>query len=1061
MKTVLISYNGSYTTASSIEIALANCGCKNMERLDPIPFCQPALQKGSYSLIIHCHHDPNQTLKSLDALAGSDPLTGVPVWVADSMHETPFLTSCYQKGVQEIVHLPVIESEIRIKLQRLFSKQSDETMKPIAVTAPPIPPDEDLMTGQVTLQDYTNDAIVVYPLDPEGRARFLFANKVAQQLYGYSLDEFKNLTLRDVSLELDENNEKMTRLLEDIHQTGESVVTSLHHDRHNRQFEVEIKCRYIEIECRRLIVATIQDISKKLEIQRRLALKESQLYEALRLGKMAYWGYDLESGMIQLNDQYFDLLGTTAHLNGGYEVSFRQWLKKFVHPDDAGILLDAIKGLRQKPTSDFSGSVYFRYLHGSGDYGYMHARYYLHHNDTAQVRVFGICQDVTCEKANELEYLKNRRQLEITQQGIDTANIGVYQVNYEGKIEYVNHCACEMTGFSKSELLSMHITELDAVLDKESWQRFRDASFTQQYILFQTKHRCKQGELIDVEISAHSQRLERHQFSYCFVRNISELEHQKQRLIESEKKFKLVVARAPSLGVMAFDSETRIVFWNKTNEKIYGYTEKEALGKSIVDLVIPVASRQQARKDIQQAFRNSMVPEASEVILQRKDGSPVSVFSSRTLIQEEDQPKYYWVDVELTEMKQARTEKDAAYLEMAFAKDSAEKANRSKDAFIAMMSHEMRTPLNPIIGFSEILRQECRGEHKEYLDIIYRSGRRLQTLITDVLDFTRLGEGKLQAKPSDFNLLELCKSVFSDTLPVKTGVTLRFENTHRGCDPIPENLEVRSDPQMIFRILENLLIRACQFTSKGEILLKVGLENSTDPKAPFFHASIKDTGTAMDEKTLKRLFEPFSHAETGFTCNTEGIGLGLSISKRLVELLDGRIEVANRQHPGTTFHIRVPIFESGIEVAANPPHSDSFKWQKIPGEPTVLIVDDNENNVRIISVMLEKMGCRFSVAHNGEDAVDFCSRTRFDLILMDLRMPVLDGLSATRLLRIGDGPNQNTPVVGLSAQVTQSVISQADDAGMNGYLEKPFSPATLQDTVRSYLSPNTGSGSGS
>ena len=408
---------------------------------------------------------------------------------------------------------------------------------------------------------------------------------------------------------------------------------------------------------------------------------------------------------------------------------------------------------------------------------------------------------------------------------------------------------------------------------------------------------------------------------------------------------------------------------------------------------------------------------------------------------------------DLTESKKVEFEKERAFQAMLEAKESAERASRSKDEFLAVMSHEMRTPLNPILGFANILRNECTAEQNEYISIIYESAERLRNLISEILDYIRLGKGDIEPKLAEFDLLELCQISFLDARQQFQGkpIQLTFVNGFGEHAPISQDFLVRSDSHMILRILDNLLINACKYTPSGSVHFHVGCDvRAEEPSQAQFFASVVDTGIGIGPEALQNIFDPFTQADSSYSRKSEGVGLGLSICKKLIDLLGGDISVESQPGKGSAFQVQIPL-EPIKNSTTRPRHADPVEWKALPGNPIILIVDDTANNAKIAGIMVRKVGCRSETVCDGHAAIQRCSEQPFDLILMDLSMPGMDGMETTRQLRQSPGPNQKIPIVGLSAHVSHSVRQQCTDAGMDGYLEKPIQADELQETLWKHL----------
>jgi len=404
----------------------------------------------------------------------------------------------------------------------------------------------------------------------------------------------------------------------------------------------------------------------------------------------------------------------------------------------------------------------------------------------------------------------------------------------------------------------------------------------------------------------------------------------------------------------------------------------------------------------------------------------------------------------LRRINQANRELEGALDEMREAKESAERASRSKSEFVSRMSHELRTPLNAIIGFAELLEAETLSpSHKNYVNLINSSGKHLMELINAVLDHAKIEAGGMTLEKIAFD--------FSATIEdVKTIVAERA-NT-KGLDfiaSIAADLPrfVVGDPTRLRQILINLLVNAVKFTERGSVELRIAPEND---RMVF---SVRDTGIGMNEAALARLFKPFSQADDSVTRKFGGTGLGLMISKELIEAMGGSIEVESASGVGSVFWFWLPLQAAPGMPAASAGAvgnaSSASVAELIPGR--ILLVDDNRVNQQLAGAMLDRLGLAYECADNGADALRRLASADFALVLMDMEMPEMDGVTATRQYRAREaelGVTDLLPIIAMTANALQEDRERCFDAGMNGYISKPISLTALQDEMRRLFAGN-------
>jgi signal transduction histidine kinase/HPt (histidine-containing phosphotransfer) domain-containing protein/ActR/RegA family two-component response regulator len=392
----------------------------------------------------------------------------------------------------------------------------------------------------------------------------------------------------------------------------------------------------------------------------------------------------------------------------------------------------------------------------------------------------------------------------------------------------------------------------------------------------------------------------------------------------------------------------------------------------------------------------------------------------------------------LRRLQQANEQLERAVNEMRVAKEQAEQASRAKSEFVSRMSHELRTPLNAILGFAQLLEDEpLEPEHHEYVGLINKSGQHLMELINAVLDHAKIESGSLSLEGIAFNFPDCVEAVRAMVSERAAAKGLAFEASIAADLP----RYILGDPTRLRQVLINLLSNAIKFTEQGSVELRVAVE---DGRIVF---SVRDTGIGMDAATQARLFQPFSQGDVSITRKYGGTGLGLMIAKELIEAMGGGIEVESAPGVGTVFWFWLPLRVANAPETAAAAAPTAPETLRIPGR--VLLVDDNRVNQHVASAMLGRLGIAHECADNGIDALVKLAAGDYALVLMDMEMPEMDGVTATREIRALEASRgaPRLPIVAMTANALREDRERCFAAGMDGYIAKPVTLTSLRDEL--------------
>ncbi len=392
-------------------------------------------------------------------------------------------------------------------------------------------------------------------------------------------------------------------------------------------------------------------------------------------------------------------------------------------------------------------------------------------------------------------------------------------------------------------------------------------------------------------------------------------------------------------------------------------------------------------------------------------------------------------------------------IELVRAKEEAIELLKVKEQFLANMSHEIRTPMNAILGMTNILMDtNIKVEQLKYLKNIKVSSENLLVIINDILDFSKIKSGNIKLEKIIFSLTAIVKQVFN---------TLQFSADNRGIDLnyiIEDNVPTHliGDQVRLNQILMNIIGNGIKFTESGSVKLHVTIQKQLNEDDVILSFKIMDTGIGIKKEKLKTIFESFQQESLETTRKYGGTGLGLSISKQLIELQKGQITVQSKVNEGSIFNVLLP-YTISHKVPIYEGNKISKSMLEQVAEMNILLVEDNPLNQLVATQVLKKYNINFQVADDGESALDFLKKQKFDALLLDLHMPKRDGFSVARYIRKEGKENKNIIIIALTAAATQSEINKCFDAGMDNFISKPFKEEDLIHSLLTHAAKNTSS----
>jgi len=511
-------------------------------------------------------------------------------------------------------------------------------------------------------------------------------------------------------------------------------------------------------------------------------------------------------------------------------------------------------------------------------------------------------------------------------------------------------------------------------------------------------------------------------------------------------------------GYYEVDLKGKTLFVNQGISKIFGYNEKEILEMDNRDYMTPEKAKK-LYEAFNKVYKSGDPARGVSYEIIHKDGNPRYLETSITLMKNHNEMPtgFRGITRDITPRKLAQQA-----LEMA--KESAEAASQSKSLFLANMSHEIRTPMNGVMGMTKILMDtELSDEQAHYLQLISSCGENLLDLLNDILDFSKIEARQLIIYPEVFSPEEIVENVI-DTLNPKAsekGISIIFER------PESAHSLLMGDALRIKQIIMNLADNAVKFSETGSVNIRLEYPWKNDNET-CLRFSVEDSGIGMDSDEISILFNAFTQIDDSMTRKYGGTGLGLAISKQLAALMNGNIEVgsekgkgsvftftvtlpsANREKDSLTDYTREKPHDKRLNIDLYKKHIHDYLESKGKTELKVLLAEDHPVNRELCEKMLSKINIFPFTAKNGQEALDHIANHIFDLIIMDIQMPVVSGIEATKKIRESE-TNKKTPIIAVTAHAMKGDREKCLMAGMDDYISKPISPEILYSTVLNQL----------
>ncbi|MDU0369686.1 PAS domain S-box protein [Hymenobacter endophyticus] len=763
--------------------------------------------------------------------------------------------------------------------------------------------------------------------------------------------------------------------------------------------------------------------------------------------------YDLISDSLQYcNKQIESILGYTSE----EVVSMgRSMATELVHPED--VLLSKEKSTRRLLMRDgevLSSEYRFRHRNGSWRWLSLKSTSFTRQADGQVRQLVGSATDVTERRETDEQLRKSRLFVERVTD--TTPNlIYIFDVATQSNV-YCNRFVETMLGYTEQELQHMGSGMISTLTSEQEAQRLVRH--------FEDVTRCQEGEVLHLEYCVYHRngssrwlRVSNTPFARDEQGRVTQIvgsaeditrwkiaDEQRRsanrRLAEQNRLFRQVINTVPNL-IYLKDAAGNYILANQATAQLYNLSNEALLQTPVSELLEHFPDLERHNLKDEEVLQTRQEIDLEDTFTDAQHRLRWFRTVKRPFILADGTVQVLGVDNDITELKQTEQALQQA-------KEVAEQNAQARQTFLTNMSHEIRTPMNGIMGLAELLaKTPLSEEQQQYLHHIRYSADNLLVVINDILDMAQLGAGRVRLEAVPFELQEVLKASCQALIPKATekGISLRLQ-----LPPETEPIWVLGDPYRLRQVLLNLLSNAIKFTDKGQVLL-VCRQVATTETSRKYQFSVMDTGIGISSGQLQQLFEPFMQASASTAREYGGSGLGLSISRELVELLGGKLTAESRLHHGSTFRFTLTLASAlapSLHAAPVP------TYHQLQGR-RVLLTEDNPVNQLLVQVMLKGAGLEVDTASSGQEALTLFRQHKYDVVLMDIQMPGMDGVATTHLLREHpDAQRAATPVIALTAHAMQGEAERYRQAGLDGYVSKPFRQEELLRAIADLVRTN-------
>jgi PAS domain S-box-containing protein len=644
------------------------------------------------------------------------------------------------------------------------------------------------------------------------------------------------------------------------------------------------------------------------------------------------------------------------------------------------------------------------------------------------------------------EMYRNLLQSESSMRALLTTTVdGVVTIDQQGIIREFNASAERIFGWSRDEIVGqpakLLMADPQASEERGLLRCIRTGDMRLARAGEEVMGRRKDGSEVPIRKAlGHAKLIDRNLY-VLFITDITERRRIMQALHDSEEQFRSLIGSIPGIAFRCrAEDDYPLEFISHGVEWVTGHPVSDFVGpdsfRTLNDLILPVDVPRVLA--VCKLCAENGLPYTVEYRIRHADGTWRWVWEHGTMVRGDDGRPRWFDGVILDTTERRQMEED-----LRIAKEKAEQAAAARASFVANMSHEIRTPMNSILGFTDVLLDsDLKPDQRGHLDTVRNAGRSLLRLLNEILDTAKLEKGAVELELDDYSLLALI-----DELSSTYNTTARAKGLALNIAFAPDlSPWLHGDELRMRQVLTNLVDNAIKFTAAGSVTLSVAQRGAE------LAIAVRDTGIGIAPDRLAAIFDPFTQADASMTRRFGGTGLGTTISKQLVELMGGRIWAESTLGEGTTFHVVLPLVPAIAPQAALLPRQRQRVAYELP-PLRVLAADDVAQNLELLSLLMGKRGHTLTMAHDGAHAAELAAQHEFDVILMDVQMPNVDGLAATRMIRdeAARSGRPRVPVLAMTASVLEAHRKASTAAGMDGFASKPVDWYALSHEIARVL----------